>query len=230
MGTATLILGESGTGKSTSLRNLKPEETLLIQTVRKPLPFRSAAWKQWDKANTKTSIYVSDSWQHIIKAIESASTYGKKIVVVDDFQYLMANEFMRRSEEKSFDKFTEIGSHAWNVINTAISKTPDDLRVYFLSHTEETQIGKVKMKTIGKMLDEKITVEGMFTIVLKTLVKDGQYFFTTQNSGFDTVKSPMGLFDSLEIENDLDAVDNTICEYYGLETHTPETQTEEATA
>ncbi|MBC8946913.1 AAA family ATPase [Xenorhabdus indica] len=222
MGTATLILGESGTGKSTSLRNLNAEETLLIQIVRKPLPFRSSAWKPWNKNNTKTSIFVSDTWQFIIKAIESAANYGKKIIVIDDFQYLMANEFMRRSEEKSFDKFTEIGSHTWNVINTAISKTPDDLRIYFLSHTEETQIGKVKMKTIGKMLDEKITVEGMFTIVLKTLVKDGQYLFTTQNNGFDTVKSPMGLFDSLEIENDLNTVDNAICEYYGLETHAEE--------
>ncbi|MBD2815961.1 AAA family ATPase [Xenorhabdus sp. Flor] len=222
MGTVTLILGESGTGKSTSLRNLKPEETLLIQTIRKPLPFRSTAWKPWNKSDTKTSVFVSDNWQHIIKAIELAANYGKKIVVIDDFQYLMANEFMRRSEEKSFDKFTEIGSHTWNVINTAISKTPDDLRIYFLSHTEETQVGKVKMKTIGKMLDEKITVEGMFTIVLKTLVRDGQYLFTTQNNGFDTVKSPMGLFDSLEIENDLNVVDNAICEYYGLENHTEE--------
>ncbi|MDE9448107.1 ATP-binding protein, partial [Xenorhabdus bovienii] len=149
--------------------------------------------------------------------------HGKTTIIVDDFQYLMANEFMRRSEEKSFDKFTEIGSHAWNVIDNAIRQTPDNLRIYFLSHTEETQIGKVKMKTIGKMLDEKITVEGMFTIVLKTLVKDGQYFFTTQNSGFDTVKSPMGLFDSFEIENDLKAVDDAICEYYNLETHAEET-------
>ncbi|MBD1229471.1 AAA family ATPase [Xenorhabdus griffiniae] len=226
MGTATLILGESGTGKSTSLRNLNPEETLLIQTVRKPLPFRSAAWKQWNKNDAATSVFVTDNWQHIIRAIESADNYGKKIIVIDDFQYLMANEFMRRSEEKSFDKFTEIGSHTWNVINTAISKTPDDLRVYFLSHTEETQMGKIKMKTIGKMLDEKITVEGMFTIVLKTAVRDGQYLFTTQNNGFDTVKSPMGLFDSSEIENDLKAVDDAICEYYGIATHT----TDEAAA
>ncbi|KLU15027.1 MULTISPECIES: AAA family ATPase [Xenorhabdus] len=226
MGTATLILGESGTGKSTSLRNIKPEETLLIQTVRKPLPFRSNAWKQWDQKDPKTSIFVCDQWVKIIAAIERAANYGKKIVIVDDFQYLMANEFMRRSEEKSFDKFTEIGSHTWNVINTAISKTPDDLRVYFLSHTEETQMGKVKMKTIGKMLDEKITVEGMFTIVLKTVVRDGQYLFTTQNSGFDTVKSPMGLFDSSEIENDLKTVDDAICEYYGIETRT----TDEVTA
>ncbi|WP_340618748.1 AAA family ATPase [Xenorhabdus entomophaga] len=223
MGTATLILGESGTGKSTSLRNLNPEETLLIQTVRKPLPFRSATWKPFNKDNPAGAICSTDSWQQIIAVIKGAAKYGKLVVIVDDFQYLMANEFMRRSEEKSFDKFTEIGSHAWSVIDSAIRQTPDNLRIYFLSHTEETQVGKVKMKTIGKMLDEKITIEGMFTIVLKTLVRDGQYLFTTQNSGFDTVKSPMGLFDSSEIENDLKAVDDAIYEYYDLGTHTEET-------
>ncbi|RUT65397.1 ATP-binding protein [Morganella morganii] len=226
MGTATLIIGESGTGKSASMRNLNPADTLLIQMVGKPLPFRSAAWKQWDHREPKTSVFVCDKWQMIINAINKASTYGKKIIVIDDFQYLMANEFMRRSEEKSFDKFTEIGAHTWNVINAAISSAPGDVRVYFLAHTEETQLGKVKMKTIGRMLDEKITVEGMFTIVLRTLVKDGRYLFSTQNSGYDTVKSPMGMFETAEIDNDMDMVDSAICEYYGIEkTNTAEQTT-----
>lgn len=216
MATATLILGESGTGKSASLRHLSPEETLLIQTLKKPLPFKSTQWRNWDQKDATTSIFVSDCWQYIMKAIEKASSYGKKIVVIDDFQYLMANEFMRRSDEKSFDKFTEIGAHTWNVINAAVKSSSDDLRIYFLSHTEETPLGKVKMKTIGKMLDEKITVEGMFTIVLKTVVKDGQYLFSTQNSGYDTVKSPMGMFETPEIENDINAVDTAICDYYGF--------------
>lgn len=217
MGTATLVIGESGTGKSASMRNLNAESVLLIQSIRKPLPFRSKAWRQWDHKEPATSVFVCDQWDRMARAITAAAGLGKKIVVIDDFQYLMANEFMRRSDEKSFDKFTEIGAHAWNVINAAISGTPDDVRVYFLAHTEETQLGKVKMKTIGRMLDEKITVEGMFTIVLRTQVKDGRYLFSTQNSGYDTVKSPMGMFEAAEIDNDMDMVDTAICEYYGIE-------------
>ncbi|MBS9442453.1 ATP-binding protein [Photorhabdus heterorhabditis] len=216
MGTATLILGESGTGKSTSLRNLNPADCLLVQTVRKPLPFKSTLWKLWDREKPETSVFISDKYSHIEGAIIKAHSYGKKIVIIDDFQYVMANEFMRRSDEKSFDKFTEIGSHAWNIIDKAINGTPDDLRIYFLSHTEETQTGKVKIKTIGKMLDEKITIEGMFTIVLRTIVKDDNYLFSTRNNGYDTVKSPMGMFDKHEIENDLAVIDETICHYYEI--------------
>ncbi|ELY4079609.1 AAA family ATPase [Cronobacter sakazakii] len=215
MGTATLILGESGTGKSTSLRNLNPEEVILVKPVGKPLPFKSREWKQWDAKSKQGVVVSSDRWDVIVKVIQNAVNYGKRIVVVDDFQYVMSNEFMRRSEEKSFDKFTEIGRHAWEVIKAA-QDAPDDLRVYFLAHTEETAMGRVKMKTIGKMLDEKITVEGMFTIVLRTLTRDDQFFFTTKNNGADTVKSPMGMFDTNEIDNDLAMVDATICDYWGL--------------
>lgn len=215
MGTATLILGESGTGKSASLLNVDPKDTILVKSVGKPLPFKSSEWKPWDSNAKQGSVVVSDDWSFIAGVIKRARAYGKHIVIIDDFQYVMSNEFMRRSEEKSFDKFTEIGRHAWDVIRAA-QNAPDDLRVYFMAHTEETQMGRVKMKTIGKMLDEKITVEGMFTIVLRTHTRDGQYLFTTKNNGSDTVKSPMGMFEENEIENDLAAVDATICEYWGL--------------
>lgn len=215
MGTATLILGESGTGKSTSLRNLRPDEVILVKPVGKPLPFKSLDWTPWDAKNKQGVVVSSDRWDVIVKVIQNAANYGKRIVVIDDFQYVMSNEFMRRSEEKSFDKFTEIGRHAWEVIKAA-QDAPDDLRVYFLAHTEETQMGRTKMKTIGKMLDEKITVEGMFTIVLRTLTRDEQFFFTTKNNGSDTVKSPMGMFETNEIDNDLAFVDATICDYWGL--------------
>lgn len=215
MGTATLILGESGTGKSTSLRNIDPNVAMLVKPVGKPLPFKSKDWLPWDKDQKTGTVVATDKSDAIVNVIKWAHHLGKRIVIIDDFQYVMSNEFMRRSEEKSFDKFTEIGRHAWDIIKAA-QDAPDDLRVYFMAHTEETQMGRVKMKTIGKMLDEKITVEGMFTIVLRTLTRDEQFFFTTKNNGADTVKSPMGMFETNEIDNDLAFVDATICEYWGL--------------
>lgn len=205
MSISTLILGESGTGKSASLRNFEPGKLALIQAIKKPLPFR----------NTGLTIYVSDDWNSIIRAMQKAAEKGVKIIVIDDFQYVMANEFMRRSTEIGFTKFTEIGSHAWEIF-VAAAALPDDVRVYILSHVEETNSGTIKMKTIGKMLDEKVTVEGMFTIVLRTGVSDGQYFFRTKNNGSDTVKSPMGMFDTDTIDNDLALVDQKVCEYYGI--------------
>ncbi|EDW0818443.1 ATP-binding protein [Salmonella enterica subsp. enterica] len=215
MGTATLILGESGTGKSTSLRNINPAEAILIKPIGKPLPFKSKDWKAWDKNKKQGSVFTSDKWDALVAVINRAHEHEKRIVIIDDFQYVMSNEFMRRSEEKSFDKFTEIGRHAWEVIKAA-QDAPNDLRVYFLAHTEETLMGRIKMKTIGKMLDEKITVEGMFTIVIRTLTRDDQFFFTTKNNGSDTVKTPMGMFDTNEIDNDLAFVDAKICDYYGI--------------
>ena len=205
MSISTIILGESGTGKTTSIRNLNPDEVALIQVIKKPLPFRSTGWTP----------YVTDNWEKIIKAMNLAVKNGRKIIVIDDFQYVMANEFMRRSQERGFDKFTEIGNHAWEIFNVA-GTLPDDVRVYLLSHTQESDNGTVKLKTIGKMLDEKITPEGMFTIVLRTIVSDGQHFFRTRNSGNDTVKSPIGLFETDIIDNELAFVDKEICNYYSI--------------
>lgn len=212
MSTAIMILGESGTGKSTSLRNLDPKQTMLIQVVRKPLPFRAKEWGYWDKEKNATgNVFVTDHCETIIRYMRKTS---KKVIIIDDFQYMLANEYMRRTAERGYEKFTDIGKNAWEVI-TAASDLAPDVRVYILAHTE-TNDGKTKMKTIGKMLDEKITPEGLFTIVLKTAVMDGNYKFITRNSGSDTVKSPMGLFDDEKIDNDLAVIDAAICEYYDL--------------
>lgn len=212
MSIATLILGQSGTGKSTSLRNLNPQHVLLIQVIKKPLPFRSPNWTYITPDNKKGSILVSDNPQFIINVINGSK---RPIIIIDDFQYVMANEFMRRSTEKSFDKFTEIGRNAWDVFNAAIN-AHDHKRVYLLSHTEEDNQGKTKIKTIGKMLDEKITLEGMVTICLQTSVINEQYIFQTKNNGNSTVKAPMGLFEEDHLENDLNEVDMAICEYYNI--------------
>lgn len=203
MSIGVFILGNSGTGKTTSLRNFKSDEILYINVAKKPLPFRAAF----------SETVEGDSYVQIAKAINNTT---KKTVVIDDCQYLMANEFMRRSSEKGYDKFTEIAKNFWTLVNASNNDLGRDVIIYFLAHTDINDNGQEKMKTIGKMLDEKICVEGMVSIVLKTSVKDGHYTFTTQNNGHDTVKSPLGMFDSYEIDNDLKAVDTTIREYWGL--------------
>lgn len=222
MSIASLILGKSGTGKSTSMRNLDPANTALVQVIRKPLPFRSANWKRYNKeTEPQGNVFVTENWASIIKIMRGTK---RKVIVIDDFQYLLANEFMRRSEENGFTKFTEIAKHAWEVLGCA-SDLADDVRVYVISHIEENEAtGQMKMKTIGKLLDEKITLEGLVTICLRTHVDNSgntpeeKYRFITQNTGMDTSKSPEGMFASESIPNDLKAVDSAICDYYGIET------------
>lgn len=218
MAITTLILGESGTGKSYSMHNLDPETTLLVQTLSKPLPFRPKGWQMFDSTSKKGSIVVTDNWAAMV-AIQMAESFGKNKVIFDDIQYLMANEFMRRHAEKGYSKFTEIAHHIWSVIIEAQS-IANNVRYYFLSHTEKNDQGDIKCKTIGKMLDDKITLEGMFTIVLRSLVTDQGYYFSTQNNGSDTVKSPVGLFEDIRIDNDLAMIDNAITEYYDITTLT----------
>ena len=216
MSITTMVLGESGTGKTTSLRNLDPAHTLLIQMVKKPLPFRSSDWRPVTKEGG--TVFVTDSSTTICEAMKRTK---KEVIVIDDFQYLLANEFMRRVTDVetgngAFAKYNEIARHAWDVLMTA-SSLPDHKRVYILSHTSTDDFGKTKIKTIGKLLDEKIVMEGLVTIVLKTVVQNGNYLFSTKNSGADTVKSPLGLFDDELIENDLAVVDALIFNYYGLQ-------------
>ena len=217
MSIATMILGQSGTGKTASLRNLDPANTLLIQAVKKPLPFKGRGWSYYSKDNPTGNIFVSDNAPTIIKLLHSTK---REVIVLDDFQYILANEFMRRVLDKetgnaAFAKYNEIAHNAWSILRAAGS-LEGNKRVYILGHTQEDESGHIKAKTIGKLLDEKITVEGLLTIVLRTKVINGQYLFTTQNSGLDTVKSPMGLFEDDQIANDLAAVDAAIVNYYEI--------------
>lgn len=202
MGIAVMLMGESGSGKSASMRNFTAKEIGVINVSGKPLPFRS---------DIKT--FKSDDYMQIDQVLRKATS---KSIIIDDAQYLMSYEFMRRSDETGFQKFTDIGKNFWSLVQLVIRELPEDVIVYFMCHTERDQDGNEKAKTIGKLLDEKITVEGMFTIVLKTKVTDGQYKFRTQTSGKDTVKSPIGMFDEQEIENDLKFVDTKIREYYSI--------------
>lgn len=201
MGIPVLILGESGSGKSASLRNFKDGEVGIINVSSKPLPF-------------KTSIkpFNSDDYMKIEQVMKKAKA---KSIVIDDAQYLQANEYMRNAKIQGYQKFTDIALNFWTLVQMVIKELPEDVIVYFLGHIETDSNGKEKFKTIGKMTDN-YSVEGMCTIVLKTLVEDGHYYFTTQTNGFDTVKSPMGMFNETKIDNDLKKVDEAIREYYEI--------------
>ena len=150
MSIATMILGESGTGKTTSLRNMNAAETLLIQTVKKPLPFRSGDCKRFDKEHAPAgNIFTTDDSRTICTLMQKTK---RPVIVIDDFQYLLANEYMRRSDEKGFEKFTDIGRHAWDVLTVA-NQLADHVRVYILTHSQSDDFGRTRVKTIGKLLD-----------------------------------------------------------------------------
>ena len=204
MATKVLILGSSGSGKSASLRNFKPEEVLVINSAGKPLPFRNHFETVTPAFNKMTS--------DVIKAMDSTK---KKVIIIDDAQYIMSFQYMRRIKENGWDKWNDIQGDFFNIIQHC-DDLPADTIVYILSHIQRDEEGFEKIKTMGKMLDEKITLEGLFTVVLKTSVADGQYCFITQNSGKDTVKSPIGMFDSYAIDNDLKYVDTKIRNYYEI--------------
>lgn len=212
MSIATLILGTSGTGKSTSLRELDPAKTLLIQCIKKPLPFRAAGWKVRLSLKSEGNV-IQTSDPLLIEKLMRTSPH--EIVVVDDYQAVMVNELMNRSSEKGYDKFTDIGKNAWNIFNAA-GALADHRRVYILAHTNTDEFGNVRMKTVGKLVDQHIVPEGFFTIVLRTEVINGQYTFRTQTNGQDCCKSPIGMFADLAIPNDLAEVDKAVQEFYGL--------------
>ncbi|MFC4924613.1 ATP-binding protein [Delftia deserti] len=211
MSIATMILGNSGSGKSTSLRNLDPDKTLLIQCINKPLPFRAGGWKPCSKENPQGSVIRTDSPEKILRILEGST---KEIVVIDDYQAVLINELISRSNERGYDKFTDIAKNAWSVFQTA-GKLAEHRRVYIMTHTQTDETGQVRMKTVGKMVDSMIVPEGYFTIVLRTELINGQYLFATQTNGQDCCKSPMGMFQDHHIPNDLADVDSKICEFYG---------------
>lgn len=196
-----LILGESGSGKSTSLRNFEPGEIGIFNVASKPLPFR----KRLPTANGAT-------YETILRTLSAPKLHT---YAIDDSQYLLAFEFFDRAMEKGYDKFTQMALNFKNLIQFVITGTPPDCIVYFLHHTEAADDGTVKAKTIGKMLNEKLTVEGLFSIVLLCRSGKDRHYFQTQSGGISTAKSPMEMFPA-ELDNDLKLVDSTIREYWGL--------------
>ena len=225
MATSTLVIADSGSGKSTSIRKLNPEETFIINIANKPLPFKGwkGKYKQISKDNPSGNLTSTSTSVGIMKALKHVNDKMPHItnVVVDDWQYMSSFEYFDRANEKGYEKFTQIASNL-----AQVAKMPKDLRedlyIFFLTHSEEsTDINghrKVKAKTVGKMIDNTLTLEGLFSIVLfgKAIKQeDGtlEYVFETQTNGENTCKSPMGMFDKLTIPNDLQYVKECILEY-----------------
>lgn len=201
MGIPVLVLGESGSGKSTSLRNFEPGEIGIFNVASKPLPFR----KKLAKADGAT-------YQKIMATMAKPKM---KAYAIDDSQYLMAFESFDKVNEIGFQKFTSMALNFYNLVQFVIRQLPPDVIVYFLQHTEKTDDGRTKAKTLGKMLDNQITLEGLFSIVLLCKTDGTRHYFETQSDGATTAKSPMEMFER-EIDNDLKAVDTAIREYWEL--------------
>lgn len=217
MSNISLIIGESGTGKSTSIRNLDHNETFILNIIDKPLPFRGYKNKyksmssDWKEGN----YYSTDDYSKIIKAANFISNNRPdiKTIIIDDFQFVMTNEFMRRCMERGFDKFSEIGNHAWSIMN-ALKLLREDIDCFILTHSAMDESGKMNIKTIGKLFAEKYGMETTVAMLLQTQVTDGNYHFITQGDARHIAKSPMGMFEDRNIPNDLNFVKQKMNEYY----------------
>ena len=202
MGIPCLILGESGSGKSASLRNFEPADVSIFNVAAKPLPFRK-----------KLPSRATSDYSAIMQGISQSQ---KKAFVIDDSQYLLCFESFAKAKETGYGKYTDMALHFYNLVQFVIRQTPPDVIVYFLHHTDtDANTGKIKAKTMGKMLDNQLTLEGLFAIVLMCYTDGKKHVFITQSDGFTTAKSPMDMFPP-EIDNDLKAVDTAIREYYNL--------------
>lgn len=207
MATLVLIIGKSGSGKSASLRNFSAENVDVINVESKPLPFRN---------NFKT--INTDNYRELSKTIKNSK---KKVIVVDDASYLLTNSFMRGHASQGggngmFNFYNQLADDFWKLI-TWLRSLDSEKIIYIIMHEQKNDFGDVKPKTVGKLLDDKVTIEGMFTIVLRSVYHDGGYYFRTHTDGFDVVKSPINMFTEDEVDNDLRMVDEKIRDFYGLE-------------
>lgn len=197
-----LLIGQSGSGKSTSMRNFTKDEIAVVNVLGKPLPFKS------DIKAPKL-----DNYEQIIKAIAGTK---RKTIVIDDANYLITNEFMNKSSVKGFDKYNEMGNNFFNLIN-GIKNIEGGKTVYLIMHEDTDENGNVKPKTIGKLLDDKVNIQGMFTVCIRSMFDNGNYIFRLRTNGQDCVKTPFGMFDKDTMENDLKAFDKVVRDYYELD-------------
>ena len=197
-----LLLGQSGSGKSTSMRNFTKDEIAVINVLGKPLPFKS------DIKAPKIDDYAT-----ILNQIKMTK---KKTIVIDDANYLITNEFMNKSSVKGFDKYNEMGNNFFNLIN-GIKNIDGGKTVYLIMHEDTDENGNIKPKTIGKLLDDKVNIQGMFTVCIRSMFDNGNYIFRLKTNGQDCVKTPFGMFENDTMENDLKEFDKVVREYYELD-------------
>ena len=208
MGIGVLIIGKSGSGKSTSLRNFQKEDVGIVNVISKPLPFKNV---------NELKTVDTDNYADIKTVLEKSKA---KSIVIDDAGYLITNQFMRKHANAGggnavFSLYNDIADSFWT-LTEVVKALPADKIVYFIMHEDKNDFGDIKPKTIGKLIDDKVCLEGLFSIVLRAKKVDKNYYFFTQSTENDVAKSPIGMFDNLFIDNDLKNVDNIIREFYGI--------------
>ena len=207
MGRSVLIYGKSGSGKSRSLKNFAEDEITLINVIGKDLPFKGKF----------KYVVTTDNYAKIFEALKKIPT---KIAVIDDAGYLLTNTFMyghssQKGGSSTFDLYNTIADNFWKLLRYIQTELPNDVIVYITMHESTNDYGETKLRTIGKLLDEKVCIEGQVTVSLRCICDGERHFFRTQSDGNDISKSPEGMFE-LEIDNDLKFVDQTIREYWEL--------------
>lgn len=208
-----LIYGRSGSGKSRSMKNLDKENTLLINVQNKPLPFKGAFRMTYvPKGNGNLAEEITQAITKTLKKYKDTN-----VICIDDAGYLMTQTFMRKHKQRtgssSFDLYNEIGDDFWTLLNFCTA-LPRNVNVYIMMHEETSDYGEVKLKTIGRLLDQKVCLEGMVTVCLRCLTDGKVHWFQTQNTGTDISKSPEEMFENDKVENDLKLVDDTIRQFY----------------
>lgn len=209
MGIGVLVIGKSGSGKSTSLRNFKANEVGIVNVISKPLPFKNV---------NKLKTVDTDNYADITKILDGSKTPS---IVIDDAGYLITNQFMRKHANTGggnavFSLYNDIADSFWN-LTEQIKKLPDNKIVYIFMHEDKNDFGDIKPKTIGKLIDDKVCLEGLFSIVLRAKKVDKNYYFFTQATDGDVAKTPIGMFEELYVDNDLKEIDKKIREFYGIE-------------
>lgn len=207
MGIPVVIYGKSGSGKSRSLKNFSEDEIFFINVEKKMLPFRK---------KFKYELRSDDP----MLIMEQLAKMPTKVAVIDDTTFIMTNMFMRGHRNmkgnQQFELYNNIADGIWHMYEFVKNNLPQDVIVYFIHHEDSDDFGQTRIKTIGKLLDSKVCIEGIVTICIRCMSKDGKHYFKVSTDGNDLSKSPEDMFQEEEFDNDLKLVDSTIREYYGL--------------